>query len=327
MAGFDDDDEGAGGAAIAGTGLLGGGLPAVVQAASVVVRAPVGTTLESIPNPRPPAGKGELTPDEREAFEACKAGMNNLQNAFWVAGKSLETMRTGNLHRNEGVPNFADYVWGVWEVSESQAHRLMDEWRIGEALAKMGWKPRESQVRELTDIKNESGDQVAIAVYDTVARGSKRVTAKLLSEVARELPPLPRDASPADVRKLVQEVLTARAEVKTAPQASPTDDPAQNDGVPDITSIGKDLASENSPIGESGSLPSNSKAPGANGGDDIRRLAAALDDLSGVDRRLSKPAVRRALAHDSERAEALTQQIDEVLNRIGRTIAVRRGDS
>ena len=41
-------------------GLLGGGLPAVLQDATVVVRAPVGTTLESIPAPRPPAGEDEL---------------------------------------------------------------------------------------------------------------------------------------------------------------------------------------------------------------------------------------------------------------------------
>ncbi|MFE2716582.1 hypothetical protein ACFXKI_32645 [Streptomyces mirabilis] len=120
MAGFDDDEvEGAGGAGAVGTGLLGGGLTAVVQAASVVVKAPVGTTLDSIPNPRPPAGDGDLTPKEREALVACKAGMNNLQAAFWVAGKSLETMKTGNLHRNEGIPNFADYVMDTWEVSES----------------------------------------------------------------------------------------------------------------------------------------------------------------------------------------------------------------
>ncbi|MFE2473154.1 hypothetical protein [Streptomyces mirabilis] len=328
MAGFDDDeDEVTGGTGTVGTGLLGGGLPAVVQAASVVVQAPVGTTLGSIPNPRPPAGDGELTPQEQEALTACKAGMNNLQTAFWVAGKSLETMKTGNLHRNEGVPNFGDYVMDTWEVSESQTHRLMDAWRIGEALAAMGWTPREAQIRELTDVRNESGDQAAVAVYDTVARSVRRVTAKLLSEVVRELPPLPRQASSADVRKLVQEILAARAAATAASQTSPTGVPASNGGVPNITSIGKEPTGENSPIGESGSEPSNPKGSGDSGGDDIRRLAAALDDLRGVERRLSKPAVKRALAHDSERTEALMKQIDEALNRIGRTIAVRRTDA
>ncbi|MGW4985371.1 hypothetical protein [Streptomyces mirabilis] len=252
--------------------------------------------------------------------------MNNLQTAFWVAGKSLETMKTGNLHRGEGVPNFADYVMDTWEVSESQAHRLMDAWRIGEALAAMGWTPREAQIRELTDVRNESGDQAAVAVYDTVARSVRRVTAKLLSEVVRELPPLPRQASPADVRKLVQEILTARAAATAASQTPPTGVPAPNGGVPNITSIGKEPTGENSPIGESGSEPSNPKGSGDNGGE-IRRLAAALDDLRGVERRLSKPAVKRALAYDAERTEALMKQIDEALNRIGRTIAVRRADA
>ncbi|MGW2082778.1 hypothetical protein ACWCOW_38775 [Streptomyces sp. NPDC001939] len=330
---FDDDDDAATGAASPGTGLLGGGLPAAVQAAMVVVKAPVGTSLDSIPSPRPPQGEGELTPGEKEALEACKAGMNNLQNAFWVAGKSLETMSVGNLHRNEGVVSFADFVWEGWEVSESQAHRLMKEWRIGEALAGMGWRPRESQVRELTDLKTSAGDQAAVAVYDAVGRGSKRVTAKLLGEVVRELPPISSQTPLAEVRQMVQEVLTARSRpqehASRAAAANTIQGSAKRDDeVQDITSFGKEPSSSpNSPIGESGSQPSNPKESTDSRGDDIRRLAATLDDLRGVERRISKPAVKRALAHDAERTEVLMTQIDDVLNRIGRAIAVRRVDA
>jgi hypothetical protein len=315
---FDDDEDGP------QKGLMGNGVATAVQSAQVLIKAPVGTTLESIPAPRPPESEGELTASERAAFEACKAGMNNLQNAFWVAGKSLETMKVGSLHRTEGVANFADFVWATWEVSEAQAHRLMDEWRIGEALALMGWKPRESQVRELTDLRNQSGDQAAVAVYDTVARSGQRVTAKLLSEVVRELPPLPAQAETADVRQRVQEVLASRAQSDPA-QQNPSE---SGDGkpVPDITSFGKGSSGESSPIGESHPQDSSPKKSGGPG-DDIRRLAAALTDLRAVGRRLTKPAVKRAMEHDPEGTSALLKEFDEVLNGIGRTVAVRRTDS
>lgn len=306
-------------------GLMGNGVATAVQSAQVVIKAPVGTTLESIPAPRPPESEGELTASEREAFEACKAGMTNLQNAFWVAGKSLETMKVGSLHRDEGVPNFAEFVWVTWEVSEAQAHRLMDEWRIGEALALMGWKPRESQVRELTDLRNQAGDQAAVAVYDAVARSGQRVTAKLLSEVVRELPPLPAQAEPADVRQRVQAVLASRAEAAES-GARKTSKKDADEPVPDITSFGKGSSGANSPIGESSPQASSPKKSGGPG-DDIRKLAAALNDLRVVGRRLTKPAVKRALEHDPEGTSALLKEFDEVLNGIGRTVAVRRTDS
>jgi hypothetical protein len=321
---FDDDvnDE-----ARPGRGLLGGGLPQVFQEASVVVKAPVGTTLDTIPAPRPPESDGELTPQEREAFEACKAGMNNLQTAFWVAGKSLETMRVGNLHRNENIPNFADYVIATWEVSETQAYRLMDEWRIGEALSKLGWKPREAQIRELTDIKREAGDEAAVAVYDAVARTGRRVTAKLLGEVARGLPPLNGETSPAEIGQLVRKVLAPPPSPDT-PEHQPSENvPAQSTAggpsdppVPDITSIGKD-----SPIGESGAQPSNSKASSV-GSADVQRLTEALAVLREVDRSVSKPAVKRALEQDPETADALLTEINTTLNKIGRTMSVRRAN-
>ncbi|MGW0647303.1 hypothetical protein ACWD4T_00610 [Streptomyces umbrinus] len=307
-----------------GRGLLGGGLPQVFQEASVVVKAPVGTTLDTIPAPRPPESDGELTPQEREAFEACKAGMNNLQTAFWVAGKSLETMRVGNLHRNENVPNFADYVMATWEVSETQAYRLMDEWRIGEALSELGWKPREAQIRELTDIKREAGDQAAVAVYDAVARTGRRVTAKLLGEVARGLPPLSGETSPAEIGQLVRKVLAPPPPPESQDRQSSQNVSAQSTAgdviippVADITSIGKD-----SPIGESGAQPSDSKGSDA-GSADVQRLTEVLAVLREVDRGVSKPAVKRALEQDPETAAALVADISKTLNKIERTMSVR----
>ncbi|WP_331736776.1 hypothetical protein OG426_55355 (plasmid) [Streptomyces canus] len=329
---FDDDPTET---ALRPKGLLGGGVSSVLQEAHVVVRAPVGTTLESIPAPRPPAGEGELTPDEEKAFEACKAGVDNLHKAFWIAGKSLETMAAGNLHRNSGHPNFADFVRYTWDISESQVYRLIDEWRIGEALSQLGWHPRESQVRELTDIKASAGDKAAVAVYDAVARTGKRVTANLLKDVTRRLPPLTPDATQAEIGQMVRGILTpppareVAAESKPESAATAGTDAERSlssvmagpEGpVHNITTVG---GQENSPIGESGSRASNPNGSARNSAD-LDRLNEALALLREAERGLSKPAVRRAIEAEPAAAATVLSEIDSTLNKIGRTVAVRR---
>lgn len=301
-----------------GQGLLRGELPDVLREASVVVKAPVGTTLESIPAPRPPAGEGDLSALERATLEACKAGMNNLHNAFWVAGKSLETMAVGNLHRNEGFDNFAEFVWANWEISESQVYRLMDGWRIGESLSQLGHRPRESQVRELTDIKRTAGDEAAVAVYDAVARSDKRVTAKLLGRVARQLLPLSRDLNRAQLDALVREMLTSPRDA-VAPASRPTQaviTGGEGDGVQ------TDVSLRDSPIGESRGRRSDVGGTGGAPGD-LERLAKAQALLREAAQALSKPVVRRALKEAPGAASSLLADIESDLNRIGRAAARR----
>ncbi|MEU1276287.1 hypothetical protein [Streptomyces sp. NPDC005799] len=305
-----------------GKGLMGGGLTAMLQEATVVVKAPVGTTLESIPEPRLPAGDGELSAQEKETLEACKAGMNNLHNAFWIAGKSLETMASGNLHRNEGYGNFAEFVWANWEISESQVYRLMDEWRIGEELNHLGHRPRESQIRQLTDIKRSAGDRAAVAVYDAVARSGKRVTAKLLEQVARQLPPLTEELSPAQIGSMVRSVLTpppapSGADAQPGQGGQSGSDSA---GVHTITSLGQ---GEGSPIGESDDTHGDSDVSSAVSAD-MERLQETLALVREAAKGLSRPAVRRALEESPAAAVALLDAIATDLNKIGRTVAVRR---
>ncbi|MFD7282337.1 hypothetical protein ACFV80_36265 [Streptomyces sp. NPDC059862] len=324
---FDDDPTDN---SVRSKGLLGGRLPAVLQEATVVVKAPVGTTLESIPAPRPPVGEGVLSPEEEDTLNACKAGMDNLHKAFWIAGKSLETMATGNLHRNEGHANFAEFVWVNWEISESQVYRLRDEWRIGEALSQLGWHPRESQVRKLVDIKNAAGDRAAVAVYDAVARTGKRVTASLLADVTRRLPPLTPDSSPAEISQLVRGILSPPSTLEpatTEPAAAaagvhaPSGVVNSSEGpVHNITTIG---GTSDSPIGESDAQASDSNGPPAQS-DDLQRLNETLALLRQAARGLSKPAVRRALEADAAATNLVLAEIENSLNKIGRAVAVRR---
>jgi hypothetical protein len=303
--GLFDEDEDEGTQITGPKGLLGNGLPATVahDTATVVVKAPVGTTLDSIPAPYKPMGDGALSDQEAKDFEACKAGMDNLQKAFWIAGKSLETMKTANLHRNSEYPNFAEFVWVHWEVSESQAHRLMDEWRMGQALAGLGWRPREAQVRELTSVAKQAGEPAAVALYDAVARVVPRVTAKILNGVVRQLPPLSPNTDPASIRTIVRQVIGSQR----------TDEVE----VHDITSL-----NQNSPIGESDGEASDDKGEAATSAD-VERLVTTLARLSEAAKAVNRAVVRRALEDHPDTAAALIRDIDQTLNKIGRAVAVR----
>ncbi|MFG2630780.1 hypothetical protein [Streptomyces sp. NPDC048473] len=294
-----------------GTGLMGRGYPGIVQDASVVIKAPVGTTLESIPLPRHPAGDGELSSDEEETFEACKAGVDNLHKAFWIAGKALETMKTGNLHRNSGVPNFADFIWINWEISESHSQRLMAEWRIGEALAGLGWRPRESQVRELTPVAKSHGEDAAVAVYDTLARDGGRVTSSALKDVVRQLPAIPSDAAPADVVRAVRGILEASV-------------PATASGTDSLSEVpAGEAAAAVSPANESAG-EGGSQRPDPADSEDVRRLMRALASVTDAAKAISRPAVRRAVDEHPEAAMLVVEKIETQLGRIGRVIAVRK---
>ncbi|WP_031522577.1 hypothetical protein [Streptomyces sp. NRRL F-5123] len=287
-------------------GGLFGGLPAQA-ATSVVVQALPGTTLASIPAPYEPHGDGELSDQEQQDLAACKAGVDNLRNAFWIAGKSLETLRTAELHRGEN-PNFAEWVWDTWEISETQLYRLMDEWRVGEALANLGHKPLEGQVRKLTEVRRQTNDKIAITVYDTIARCTERVTGKLVETVVDALGPLSPDVKAADIGRRVRAILDA-----TAPQEADS----ENGDVPDISSIGKD-----SPIGESSPEPSNTKADALTSRD-IERLQATLSSLQAAAKTVNKATARRAVEAQPDVAIPLIKNIGAVLQQIDRAVAMR----
>lgn len=289
-------------------GGLFGGLPATAAAASVVVKPLPGTALSLIPAPYQPHSDEELSDKEREDLEACKAGVDNLRTAFWIAGKSFETMSTAKLHREEN-PNFAEWVWDTWEVSESQLYRLIDEWRVGEALANLGHKPLEFHVRKMTELRRQTNDKVAITVYDTIARCRTRVTGELVEKVVNGLGFLPKDADAADVGRRVRGILDDPEEK--------ADSGETDNSVPNITSLGTD-----SPKGEPSAQPSNTKAAPL-AAKDIERLEVALAALKDAAKKINRSAARRAVEAQPDTAVPLIQEIGATLQQIDRAVAIR----
>lgn len=287
-------------------GLFATALPAA--AASVVIKPLPGTTLAQIPAPYQPHSEDELSEQEQQDLEVCKLGVDNLRKAFWIAGKSLETMSAAKLHREEN-PNYAEWVWANWEISESQLYRLMDEWPVGEALANLGHKPLESQVRKLTELRRRTNDKIAITVYDTIARCVPRVTGELVEGVVDKLGFLAQDVNSTDVGRRVREIL--------APPAEEADSPGEGDGVPDISSIGQD-----SPIVERSPQPSNSKEDPL-AAKDIERLEAVLASLQETAKKINRAASRRAVEAQPAVAVPLIESIGAALQQIDKAVSIR----
>lgn len=218
-------------------------------------------------------------------------------------------MKAGNLHRNSGVPNFADFIWINWEISESHSQRLMAEWRIGEALASLGWKPRESQVRELTPVAKSNGEDAAVAVYDTLAREGGRVTSSALKDVVKQLPAIASGASPAEVVRVVRGTL----ELSRPLAAGGTGNGAQQPGHDQAASS----ANASEELGRS-------QKPDPTESEDVRRLMQSLALVTDAAKAINRPAVRRAIDEHPEAAMLVVKEIETTLGKIGRAIALRK---
>ncbi|MGY0466835.1 hypothetical protein ACW14Y_42250 [Kitasatospora sp. cg17-2] len=154
--------------------------------------------LDKIPDPVEPSGDGDLTPEEQERLAACVEGVELLSTAYWVAGKSLDTMAVGRLFRR--LPHKLEpsrcYTtieeWASIEhgIKQSRCSKLRAGWELGEVLNARGHKAPEGQVRELVPLKNRHGLKAAVGVYQLVvnAAGADKVTAERIRETVRLLP-------------------------------------------------------------------------------------------------------------------------------------------
>jgi hypothetical protein len=142
----------------------------------------------SLPDPYTTATDGQLSEPEHADLATCEAALENLRVAFWAAGKALQVIRDARLYRDTHA-TFEDYLAERWDMSRSQAYRLIDAWPLAERLSPIGDKLNESQVRELLPLAGRHGQAAAVTVYRAVTEAdSVQVTAGLLHEVVGILP-------------------------------------------------------------------------------------------------------------------------------------------
>jgi hypothetical protein len=142
----------------------------------------------SLPEPYAAAADGQLSDREQADLATCEVALDNLRVAFWAAGKALQVIRDARLYRGTHA-TFEDYVEQRWDMSRSQAYRLVDAWPLAERLSPMGDKLNERQIRELLPLASRYGQDAAVTVYRTVAETDGiQVTAALLHGTVSILP-------------------------------------------------------------------------------------------------------------------------------------------
>ena len=149
---------------------------------------PMAISPGSLPDPYTATADGQLSDHEHADLAACEAAVDNLRVAFWAAGKALQVIRDARLYRGTHA-TFEDYAEQRWDVSRSQAYRLIDAWPLAERLSPMGDTLNERQIRELLPLAGRHGQDAAVTVYRAVAEtDGVQVTAAVLHGAVSILP-------------------------------------------------------------------------------------------------------------------------------------------
>ncbi|MEU1592739.1 hypothetical protein ABZ468_07730 [Streptomyces sp. NPDC005708] len=186
--------------------------------------------LDKIPDPVEPSGEGALTDEETERFRLCNDGIDLANTAWFMQGKSLDTVAVGRLfratpHRLEPERPYATIEeWAEVEkgISNSQCSKLRAAWELGEVLAARGYTSNPGQVREIVPVRNAFNLNAAIAVYVLVADsvGADQVTAARLRDTVKLLPgdlQLDEEDDPDALAKVIQGVLLGELPAAPAP--------------------------------------------------------------------------------------------------------------
>ena len=136
---------------------------------------------------QPPAPATTLSKAETEEFAACESDIAALLGAWVTAGEALDKIHSKKLYRDR-YDSFENYTQDRWGFGFAQAHRLMAGAKVMARLSPIGDGQKlplpdcEAQVRPLTSVPEA---KVVKVWKEVVAEGGGRVTAKLVSRVAK----------------------------------------------------------------------------------------------------------------------------------------------
>ncbi|MDQ8704885.1 hypothetical protein RCO28_20660 [Streptomyces sp. LHD-70] len=267
----------------------------------------------------PPAdidATGPLSPRESAQLAKLHTARNGTQNARWMRGAILESVNRRGLHRGEsGERTWPEYLDQEWAgLSESQAYREIEEWRMGYAVSQI-WEGivADSHVRALLPLEEYGPRPEIAAAYSRMRTAwendGKRLTAEHVRASVREF----RAAAGAldvavQVRELPAPVVPAPAKAASEPGAV---EPQREEGTPSVTALGEPDG------GLDGEIDDDPNPPPAEAEESGERehIAALLKQLG----RLAHQVGGRAT-----RADAVRVLVDELPQHPGIWAIVRR---
>lgn len=143
-----------------------------------------------------PGGKvkpnNKLSAPEKTLFRKCETKIRHHFETFRPAGEALQTIRDKRLYR-ETHATFEDYCREKWEMSKTQANRLIAAARVVENLttvapASVTEHLTESVIRPLTNLSPEKQKQAFKQAVE-LAPSQRGLTAKIVNAAAHKVAP------------------------------------------------------------------------------------------------------------------------------------------
>ncbi|GAA1377163.1 hypothetical protein ACFPK5_00430 [Streptomyces beijiangensis] len=155
---------------------------------------------------------GPLNETEQEELAECHRAIDNARSARWMLGRALEIVRRRRLYRGDGTRIWTQYLAAEHDgMSERDAGRLMEEWRLAMAVQDALGKPAPaSHVRAMLDYADStSNDQAAadyLALHTAFESGRARLGAQqITARVVAAIESAAIEADPQDRRRAVVE--------------------------------------------------------------------------------------------------------------------------
>lgn len=136
----------------------------------------------------------KLTAQEQTRLAECERIIRNHFETYKEAGSALEEIRDKRLYR-EKYPTFETYARIVWDMSKTQANRLIaaagavkELVRVSPDIKQTVEHLSESAVRPLTML-SPKGKIKAMQAVTKASPGVRNITAKMVTEAAKKVEP------------------------------------------------------------------------------------------------------------------------------------------
>ncbi|WP_147472726.1 hypothetical protein [Streptomyces triticirhizae] len=249
-------------------------------------------TPEVIPDP-PAAPRAEtdnsaLTPEERADYTACERALDHYSQATWMYGKALQAIRDSRYYREE-FDTWVEFLEVRRGISESHAHRFIEEWPLAQALSQTLGKPAvQSHVTHLLPAAKTYGINAALDYYQLMQNRAESQGVRLVGKHVHALVRLliaqaGRKAEPAQLQETAQAIVQAAEELAPVPITAPAD---------------------SAPPRELEATPAARPARTA-----LQDLEGAVEDMRRVMRALRPSAVQQAREEDPKRTERIWEDL------------------
>ncbi|MDT0347510.1 hypothetical protein [Streptomyces litchfieldiae] len=238
--------------------------------------------------PRAETDNSALSPEERADYAACERALDHYSQATWMYGKALQAIRDSRYYREE-FGTWVEFLEVRRGISESHAHRFIEEWPLAQALSQTLGKPAvQNHVTHLLPAAKAYGINVALDYYQLMQSRAESQGVRLVGKHVHALVRLliaqaGRKAEPDQLQETAQAIVQAAEELAPAPITAPADSASP-----------KELEA----------APAARPARTA-----LHDLEAALDDMRRVMRALRPSAVQQAREEDQERTERIWEDL------------------